>query len=230
LFIFLIRFFYWHKVFSNLFEINLFIRKKNIMKKRAIIFLALPFVFACNNSSNDSVQKADSANDAKSDTSTSMNTDTTNKMSTGTMSVDNSTSEFMTKVADVGMTEVKLGQMAQDKGMSQRVKDFGAMMVKDHTAAGDELKSMARQKNVTLPETMSNDHQNKADDLNKKTGKDFDRAYMKAMVDGHQSTVDDFEKASKNTKDADVKAWVDKTLPTLKMHLDSAKAIRKSLK
>jgi hypothetical protein len=48
------------------------------MKKRAIIFLALPFVFACNNSSNDSVQKADSANESKSDTTTSMNTtDTT---------------------------------------------------------------------------------------------------------------------------------------------------------
>jgi len=202
------------------------------MKKRAIIFLALPLFFACNNGSNDSVQKADSANESKSDTSTSMNTatDTTNKMSTGTMSVDKSTSEFMTKVADVGMTEVKLGQMAQDKGMSQRVKDFGAMMVKDHTAAGDELKNMARQKNVTLPETMSNDHQKKTDDLNKKTGKDFDKAYIKAMVDGHQSAVSDFEKASKNTKDADVKAWVDKTLPTLRMHLDSAKAIQKSLK
>ena len=209
------------------------------MKKRAIVFLALPFVFACNNSSNDSVQKADSANESKSDTSTSMNTtdtnkmsatDTTNKMATGTMSVDKSTSEFMTKVADVGMTEVKLGQMAQDKATSQRVKDFGAMMVKDHTAAGDELKNIARQKNVTLPETMSNDHQKKTDDLNKKAGKDFDKAYMKAMVDGHQSTVNDFEKASKNTKDADVKAWVDKTLPTLKMHLDSAKAIQKSLK
>ena len=203
------------------------------MKKRAIIFLALPFVFACNNSSNDSVQKADSANESKSDTTTSMNTtDTTSKMSTstGTMSVDQSTSEFMTKVADVGMTEVKLGQMAQDKAMSQRVKDFGAMMVKDHTAAGDELKGMARQKNVTLPETMSNDHQKKTDDLNKKTGKDFDKAYMKAMVDGHESTVNDFEKASKNTKDADVKAWVDKTLPTLEMHLDSAKAIQKSLR
>lgn len=202
------------------------------MKKRSLIFLALPFVFACNNTSNDSVQKADSANEAKTDTS-SMNTsptDTTNKMSTGTMSVDKSTSEFMTKVADVGMTEVQLGQMAQNKGASQRVKDFGAMMVKDHTAAGDELKNLATQKNVTLPTTVGNDHQNKIDDLNKKTGKDFDKAYIRAMVDGHQSTVNDFEKASKDTKDADVKSWVDKTLPTLRMHLDSAKAIQKSLK
>ena len=50
------------------------------------------------------------------------------------------------------------------------------------------------------------------------------------MVDGHQSAVNDFERASKNTKDADVKAWVDKTLPTLKMHLDSARAIKKAIR
>ena len=103
-------------------------------------------------------------------------------------------------------------------------------MVKDHNAAGDELKNLASQKNVTLPATVSNDHQKKIDDLNKKSGRDFDKAYIDAMVDGHQATVNDFEKASKNTKDADVKAWIDKTLPTLKMHLDSARAIKKALK
>jgi putative membrane protein len=205
------------------------------MKKISLVLLALPFAFACNNSSNDSVQKADSANTSKMDTSntsSNMSADTTNKMntSTGTVSVGKSTSEFMTKVADVGMTEVKLGQMAQDKGSNQRIKDFGAMMVKDHSAAGDELKSLANQKNVTLPSTVGNDHQKKIDDLNKKTGKDFDKAYIDAMVDGHQSTVNDFEKASKNTKDADVKAWIDKTLPTLRMHLDSARAIKKDIK
>lgn len=203
------------------------------MKKISFILLALPFAIGCNNGSSDSVDKADSTNNAKSDTTSTMSsTDTTssaNKMS-GTMSVDKSTSEFMTKVADVGMTEVKLGQMAQDKGMNPRVKDFGAMMVKDHTAAGDQLKTLAGQKNVTLPATVGDDHQKKIDDLNKKSGKDFDKAYMDAMVDGHQATVNDFEKTSKNTKDADVKAWVDKTLPTLRMHLDSARAIKKALK
>jgi putative membrane protein len=202
------------------------------MKKIAFILLTMPFAFACNNSSNDSVEKADSANNAKTDTSntsnnTSMDTSSSNKMN-GTVAVDKTTSDFMVKVADVGMTEVKLGQIAQDKGMSQRIKDFGAMMVKDHTAAGDELKNLAERKNVTLPGTVSNDHQKKIDDLNKKSGKDFDKAYIDAMVDGHQSTVNDFEKTSKNTKDADVKAWVDKTLPTLRMHLDSARAIKKS--
>ena len=194
------------------------------MKRRTLLFLALPFMMvACNNEAKDSVEKADSTNESKMDT----NTTTGN---TSTMTVDQSTSEFMTKVADVGMTEVQLGQVAQQKSSNQRVKDFGAMMVKDHSAAGDELKGLASQKNVTLPTAVSSDHQTKIDDLNKKTGKDFDKAYIDAMVDGHDKTVKDFEKISSDTKDADVKAWVDKTLPTLRHHLDEAKAIQKTLK
>jgi putative membrane protein len=199
------------------------------MKKISFVLLALPLVFACNNGGKDSVEKADSANEAKSDTTSS--TDTTNKMSSaGTLAVDQSTADFMVKVADVGMTEIKLGGIAQDKATNKRVKDFGAMMTTDHSKANDELKSLARRKNVTLPESIGEDHQKKIDDLSKKSGKDFDRAYIDMMVDGHQSAVNDFEKASNNTKDADVKSWVDKTLPTLKMHLDSAKAIQKTIK
>jgi len=201
------------------------------MKKISFVLLALPIVFACNNSSKDSVEKADSANEAKSDTGSSYNDTTKNKMDNGgTIAVDQSTADFMVKVADVGMTEVKLGGIAQDKSMNKRIKDFGEMMKRDHTNAGDELKSLARRKNVTLPDSVGSDHRKKIDNLEKKSGKDFDRAYIDAMVDGHQSTVNDFEKASNNTKDPDVKAWVDKTLPTLRMHLDSAKAIQKAIK
>jgi putative membrane protein len=194
------------------------------MKKRSLLLLALPFaLLACNNESKDSVEKADSANEAKSDTSMS-DSPNANKM---TIAVDNSTSDFMVKVADVGMTEVRLGELAQQKATNQRVKDFGSMMVRDHNNAGDELKRLAKNKNVTLPSTPGDDHKKKIDDLNKKSGKEFEKAYINAMVDGHQSAVNDFEKNQDN-KDADVKAWVDKTLPTLRMHLDSAKAIKKA--
>ena len=200
------------------------------MKKISFVLLVLPIVFACNNGSKDSVGKADSANEAKSDTGTKYN-DTANKMSSGgTIAVDQSTADFMVKVADVGMTEVKLGRIAQEKAANKRIKDFGEMMAKDHTQAGDELKSLARRKNVTLPDSIGSEHRNKIDNLEKKNAKDFDRAYIDMMVDGHQATVNDFEKASNNTKDPDVKSWVDKTLPTLKMHLDSAKAIQKAIK
>jgi putative membrane protein len=190
------------------------------MKKRFWL-LALPFLFiACNNESKDSVEKADSTNEAKSDSANGPG-----KM----LSVDESTASFMTTVADVSMSEVKFGELAQSKSTNPRVKSFAEMMVRDHNKANDELKSLAGRKNVTLPANISDDHQKKLDDLQKKTGKDFDRAYMDMMVDGHQSAVNDFEK-QKDNKDADVKDWVNKTLPTLQMHLDSAKAVKKIIK
>jgi putative membrane protein len=191
------------------------------MKKIAFVLLALPFAFACNNGANDSVERADSANEAKMDTNNNMNTQA--------IPVDANTSQFMVKVADGGMTEVNAGNLAQQKAQNQRVKDFGAMMVKDHSAAGEELKSLASQKNVTLPSSISNDHQDAINDLNNKTGKDFDKDFMDMMVRDHKKTIDDFQKADNNTNDADVKAWIEKTLPTLQMHLDSAQAIQKAL-
>jgi putative membrane protein len=196
------------------------------MKKRFLL-LALPFLFmACNNETKDSVEKADSTNEAKSDSSnTSANPNGANKM----LSVDESTASFMTTVADVSMTEVKVGELARDKATNPRVKSFAEMMVRDHSKANDELKSLAGRKNVTLPTNISDEHRKKLDDLQKKTGRDFDRAYMDMMVDGHESAINDFNK-QKDNKDADVKDWVNKMLPALQMHLDSAKAVKKILK
>ena len=74
------------------------------------------------------------------------------------------------------------------------------------------------------------DAQKTADDLAKKSGKDFDKAYVDAMLDGHKNAVKLFEDASQNCKDADLKAFATKTLPTLKMHLDSIQAIHDSMK
>lgn len=197
------------------------------MKKTVFIWLLLPLAFACNTQTKDSTEQADSANEAKSDTTQKMMD--TSASPSGAIAVDEPTSKFLVNVADVNMAEVQLGQMAREKAMSQRVKDFANMMVNDHTNATNELKTLAANKNVTLPTSVDEDHQKKMDDLNKKTGKDFDKAYMDMMEDGHESTIKDFKKNTDN-KDADVKAFVDKTLPTLQMHLDSAKAIKKALK
>jgi putative membrane protein len=199
------------------------------MKKTLLLFLVPLAVIACNSGSNkDSVDTADSTNNAKNDTTSNNNHDTTAK-SGGTMSVDESTAKFLVNVSDVNMTEVQAGQMAQEKAGSQRIKDFASMMVKDHSSANDELKSLAGSKNVTLPSGISDEHQKKIDNLNKKTGRDFDKAYVDMMEDGHESTIKDFKKNTDN-KDADVKTFVDKMLPSLQMHLDSAKAIKKALR
>jgi len=155
--------------------------------------------------------------------------DTTTKAAGGVMKVDKDDADFAVKAANGGMAEVAMGKMAQQKGMSQEVKDFGAKMVTDHTKANDNMMALAKQKNITLPAAISNDEQKKMDDMGKKSGKDFDKAYVHEMVDDHNKDVKDFEDASKNLKDADLKAFATTTLPTLKMHQTMIKAIDKKM-
>lgn len=186
-----------------------------------IALAALAFQ-ACNHGGKDSKEAADSANVTK-DTSH-------NAATTGGIAVDKDDAKFVTTAANDGMAEVAAGKMAATKTTNARVKNFANMMVTDHTKAGDELAALAKTKNITLPATPDADAQKKADDLSKKTGKDFDKAYVDAMVDGHENAVKLFTDASQNCKDADLKAFAAKTLPTLKMHLDSIKAIKASLK
>lgn len=124
------------------------------------------------------------------------------------------------------MTEVEMGKLAQQNGMSDRVKAFGAMMVADHSKANDELKSYASMHGITLPSALPADKQKDVDMMQKMMGKGFDAHYVSMMVDDHKKTVDLFKTAANGANDADLKTWAGKTLPTLQTHLDSIQAIK----
>lgn len=175
------------------------------------------------NGRTDSVDSAKNMNDSMANNSSANGADTSHAMAAAP--VDKDDADFAVKAANGGMAEVTLGQLAQSNAASQRVKDFGAMMVKDHTDAGDKLKALAQQKNITLPATLGDKEQKMVNDLQKKTGKDFDKAYMNMMLDDHKDDIKEFTKASTNCKDADLKGFATNTLPVLQKHLDSVKAI-----
>lgn len=143
--------------------------------------------------------------------------------------VDDKTHTFMKDAAEAGMAEVEIARLAKDRATNPRVKNFAEMMIKDHSDANNKLQTIARDKSVTLPSTLGK-HQDHLEDLSKKNGAEFDKEYMKMMVDGHEDVVSDFEKCAQNGTDPDVKTFAAQTLPTVRMHLDSAKAIRKALK
>jgi putative membrane protein len=192
------------------------------MKKVAMLLSVVTMVaVACNNETKDSVEKADSTNKANIDSSTA---------GTPTVATDAETSSFLVKAADGGMTEVQLGKIAQEKGNDPRVKDFGSMMIHDHSAVNDQVKSLAAQRNVTLPDSVSDEHKKEIADLSKKTGKAFDKAYVDAMVKGHESTIDLFQSSLDKSNDTDVKAFINNTLPKVKSHLEAVKEIQKSMK
>ena len=209
------------------------------MKTLKFMFLmALPVILlSCGDSSNS---RQRNNNDMNKDRQNKDNTKTNTKrdtISTGSMlpfnfkaTQDNADEDFLKEAANGGLMEVELGKYAEENAANPRVQKFGAMMVRDHSKVNDELKSLAKSKNIELPATLDDTHKNKLDEMMKEKGDDFDKAYVKDMVDDHEKDVDQFQKQAENGKDDEVKAFAAKTLPVLLMHLDSAKAIRDDLR
>lgn len=192
------------------------------------VALATSITYSCNDSNTadgdttdttktvDAVEAAKDTNDQKEDTKT--------------IAVNEDDSKFLVFAADAGMTEIQAAQLAKTQTVSDKTKAFADGMIKDHTAAADEVKALAATKNVTLPAAISDDHQKAIKELTEKKPADFEKAYINMMVDDHQKVVDKFKDASDKCKDPDVKALAAKLLPTLQGHLDHAKTLKDGLK
>jgi len=137
----------------------------------------------------------------------------------------NPDSKFMMTLATGGMNEITLSQTALAKSTNEEVKTFAQKMVDDHTMAGDELKTIASSKNVTLPMTPDSKHAAMNTKLSGMTGSGFDMEYMKAMVKDHEATVALLQKESTGGKDPEAKAFAAKLLPTVQGHLDMARTM-----
>ena len=137
---------------------------------------------------------------------------------------------FVEKAAIGGLAEVSMGKMAQEKGSSDQVKQFGSRMVEDHSKANDDLKQVASSKGITLPTDLDAKHKAKIDKMQKLSGAQFDRAYMDDMVADHKEDVAEFKKEANSGKDSDVKAFAAKTLPTLEDHLKMAQSTDAAVK
>jgi len=177
-------------------------------------------LLACNNTN-------ETENNTSTSTSTNTSTDATTSTSNTGVVTDEKSKEFLTKAANSGLTEILLAKLAQQKATIDAVKSFAAILERDHTAANDQVKSLATQRNVSLPANPSDDKQRMYDDMQKRTGKNFDKEYISMMVKSHNDGISLFEDTRANASDVDIKNFADKILPTLRTHLDSAKAIQK---
>jgi putative membrane protein len=126
---------------------------------------------------------------------------------------------FFKDAAQAGMAEVAAGRTAQEKGTSQAVKDFGAMMVKDHSAANAKLKKIAVTKGVKLPASpsMMQKAMNEKTDL--RSGDAFDKDYIQHQIKAHKDTIDLLQNEIDSGKDPDGKAFATEMLPKIKAHL-----------
>jgi putative membrane protein len=173
--------------------------------------------------------KASSSSSTDSSATTTDTTKTTTVAKTDSATANPDTA-FANKAAVGGMAEVALGKLAAGKTSDAKIKEFANMMVTDHGKANDELKGIAQTKKITLPATLDAEHQAKSDSLSKLSGKDFDKAYVAAMVEGHQKTLALMQGEAADGKDADLKGFAAKTAPVVKMHLDAITKIQAGLK
>jgi len=211
------------------------------MKKLSLASLIIGAIMfsACNgnstNSSNTdststtSTMSADTAHTNAMNDNTMASSDTTSKMATTGNAVTDDIRDFAQKAATGGMMEVELGNIAQKNSSTQQIKDFGKMMVDDHSKANQQLKDLASVKNINLPTLVTSDQQQDIDKLSKKTGADFDKAYVSMMIDDHKKDIKEFKDAEGKAKDADIKNFISNTLPVLQKHLDAIQAIDKKM-
>ncbi len=197
------------------------------MKK---VFLAATLVAGLMIQACSSGSSTDGATDSTSMDSSTMSS--TADMATDTSGMNPASDDpkaFMEKAAVGGLMEVEAGKVAQTQASSQSVKDFAALMVKDHTAANKELMGIAEQKSVTLPTSLPAAEQQHLDAMKKMSGAEFDKHYIGMMVEDHDKTVSLFQAGSKNA-DAEVSGFASKTLPIIEGHAKKATEIQSSLK
>jgi putative membrane protein len=195
--------------------------------KSLLNYLLIGWVILAGAGCNDGSNSADAAKDSNAVKMDSTTADST-KMIPATVS--KADQDFSVNTAIAGMTEIQAAQIAEQKTTAKDVKEYAEMMVKDHTAAADKLKAIATQKNITLPATLTPDAQKDLDNLQQETGHKFDKDYMAMMVSDHKKVIGAFENESKNGSDADIRAFADSTLHTLRMHLEKAEMCEKMMK
>ncbi|HEY0769231.1 MAG TPA: DUF4142 domain-containing protein, partial [Sphingobacteriaceae bacterium] len=162
------------------------------MKKLSIILLsAVALTAASCGSDNDSVKIAHQAN---------LNS-----------SIDERISKFMTEAADSRMADIESGKLALEKGTNDLVKNYAQQLIDDNTKLLKELRSLAGQKNITLPTTLSNDRADELNDLREKERGDFDEQFIKMIQREHKNDLDDFEDAA-DFNDRDIQQFAQRNV------------------
>ncbi len=138
--------------------------------------------------------------------------------------------EFMDMAAQTDMLEAHLGQMAQDQASRQDVKDYGQMLVTDHTANYKDLAALATKAGGDIPKAIDAKGNKTIDQLEKLKGAAFDHRFVMEMIEGHTKAIAEFKREAEHGENADVKAFANTTLPKLQEHLDKAKDLSKPAK
>jgi putative membrane protein len=140
-------------------------------------------------------------------------------------SLPNADAQFLKTVNGDNLAEMECANLANTKSTNDQVKALASKLLRDHQENQSELQSLASKKNVTLSSDVPAAKKSVKDRLGKLDSTAFDKAYVAEMIKEHKAAIAAFQRESKSA-DPDVKAFAEKTLPTLKEHLSQAQAVK----
>jgi putative membrane protein len=133
---------------------------------------------------------------------------------------------FMQKAIEGNLAEIKVGQLAQQKGATEGVRHFGAVLEQDHSKANQQAMTAASSMGVTPPSEPSPKEQRVYDHLASLAGSQFDKAFVKAMVKDHKKDIAEFKKEARESN-SPASSYAQATLPDLEKHLRIAESLER---
>ena len=137
--------------------------------------------------------------------------------------------QYLQAVHQVNLFEITAGNLAQQKGQNQQVKDLGKMFVTDHTQLDQTVQSTAQQLNVQLPADPTADQQKVLDKLNNLNGAEFDKAWVTAQLAGHVQAIQATQTEISQGSEQSVVQIAQDALPVLQAHYDALVALAQTL-
>ncbi|HEY7338532.1 MAG TPA: DUF4142 domain-containing protein [Bryobacteraceae bacterium] len=150
------------------------------------------------------------------------------RAATTNSSLSSSDRTFVQDAAKGNQDEVAWGQLAEQKTSNSQVKNLAQKVASDHMKAQQQLENLASKQGVTV-ENYKPNTTSEYSKLSNMSGAEFDRNFAAQMVQDHQKAISMFEKELKSTNDPELKAWINDTLPALRMHLTEAQTLERSL-
>lgn len=131
---------------------------------------------------------------------------------------------FMQKAIAGNLAEIKVGQLAQQKGATEGVRHFGAVLEQDHSKANSQAMSTASSMGVTVPAAPSAKEQAEYQHLASLSGSEFDKAFVEAMLKDHKKDIKEYKKESK-AANGPAASYAEQILPDLHKHLQIAESL-----
>lgn len=169
-----------------------------------------------------------SCSDSKSPEDTKEAAEEINEQSFDSHAAENK-AQYLVDAYSNGLMEIELAKSVKDKSANEEIKKMADMMISEHTQVNAQLKGFADQRNIALPQGLSEDQMEETNKVMKKEGNELDKFYVNNLVAEHKDAVKLYEKAADKEEDVELKNFFASTLPDLKSHLQMAEELDKKI-